>query len=270
MNVGRPAWSIFLGFIAERAQWPSLRQNPPGWDIGIAWQPSFARLFISKGLICLGRRVKLLLSKWCHALIWKIQIQQLDPVGRDGAAHPHAATTPATAITQATRRKRISVYPEFAPQRRCRLVVVGLEIGGRWGIEAQSLVTASPRPRREPPPWPPSGRGWRLHTPLGSSFELHSPAGLQREPAGATLGRHRPHRRRPSPFFRSPRRSARRRPPPPQPPPSKTGDLTMWPMAVKKASQKKKYSFINHDEWWFSCHYCRSSSRTPWGTLHLW
>ena len=62
------------------------------------------------------------------------------PVGRDGAAHPHAATTPATAITQATRRKRISVYLEFAPQRRCRLVVVGLEIGGRWGIEAQSLV----------------------------------------------------------------------------------------------------------------------------------
>ena len=28
--------------------------------------------------------------------------------------------------------------------------------------------------------------------------------------------------------------------PPPQPPPSKTGDLTMWPMAVKKVSQKKK------------------------------
>ena len=153
MNVGRPAWSIFLGFIAERAQWPSLRQNPPGWDIGIAWQPSFARLFISKGLICLGRRVKLLLSKWCHALIWKIQIQQLDPVGRDGAAHPHAATTPATAITQATRRKRISVYPEFAPQRRCRLVVVGLEIGGRWGIEAQSLVhsLAAAKARATPP-----------------------------------------------------------------------------------------------------------------------
>ena len=71
MNVGRPAWSIFLGFIAERAQCPR-------WDIGIAWQPSFARLFISKGLICLGRRVKLLWSKWCHVLIWKIQIQQLD------------------------------------------------------------------------------------------------------------------------------------------------------------------------------------------------
>ena len=29
--------------------------------------------------------------------------------------------------------------------------------------------------------------------------------------------------------------------PPPQPPPSKTGDLTMRPMAVKKVSQKKKW-----------------------------
>ena len=33
--------------------------------------------------------------------------------------------------------------------------------------------------------------------------------------------------------------------PPPQPPPSKTGDLTMWPMAVKKVSQKKKMFSID-------------------------
>ena len=241
MNVGRPAWSIFLGFIAERAQWPSLRQNPPGWDIGIAWQPSFARLFISKGLICLGRRVKLLLSKWCHALIWKIQIQQLDPVGRDGAAHPHAATTPATAITQATRRKRISVYPEFAPQRRCRLVVVGLEIGGRWGIEAQSLVhsLAAAKARATPPGLQAAAVGAytrRWAALLSCTAQRAFSASLLELPLGATDHTDGD----PPPFFRSPRRSARRRPPPPQPPPSKTGDLTMWPMAVKKASQKKK------------------------------
>ena len=64
---------------------PSRDQNPPGWDIGIAWQPSFARLFISKGLICLGRRVfrraMVKMVPWCHALIWKIEIQQNPTIG---------------------------------------------------------------------------------------------------------------------------------------------------------------------------------------------
>ena len=89
-----------------------------------------------------GRAIEILaqgLPLW-HGAQLAVDATLVSPVGRDGAAHPHAATTPATAITQATRRKRISVYPEFASQRRCRLVVVGLEIGGRWGIEAQSLV----------------------------------------------------------------------------------------------------------------------------------
>ena len=61
-------------------------------------------------------------------------------VGRDGTAHPHTTTTPGAAIAQATRRKRVSVYPEFEQQRRCRLIVVGLEVGGRWGQEAHTLL----------------------------------------------------------------------------------------------------------------------------------
>ena len=111
------------------------------------------------------------------------------------ARHPHAATSSATVIT---RRRR---------------------------IEAQSIVysLAAAKPRATPVAWPPSGRGWRLHMPLGSSFELHSPVGMQREPAGATLRRHRPHRWRPSPFFQSPRRSARRRPPYPNRLPRRQG-----------------------------------------------
>ena len=94
-------------------------------------------------------------------------------------------------------RSTLSLHPNAAAV----LSLWGWKSAGAGALRPSPLSTASPRPRREPPPWPPSGRGWRLHTPLGSSFELHSPAGLQREPAGATLGRHRPHRRRPSPFF---------------------------------------------------------------------
>ena len=64
----------------------------------------------------------------------------VSPVGRDGTAHPHTTTTPGAAIAQATRRKRVSVYPEIEQQRRCRLIVVGLEVGGRWGQEAHTLL----------------------------------------------------------------------------------------------------------------------------------
>ena len=34
----------------------------------------------------------------------------------------------------------MSVYREFEQQRRCRLIVVGLEVGGRWGQEAHTLL----------------------------------------------------------------------------------------------------------------------------------
>eukprot|EP00435_Cladocopium_sp_Y103_P007182 s3744_g2.t1 len=53
-----------------------------------------------------------------------------------GAAQHAAATIPGDAIQRATARKRASVYPEFTHNRRCRLVVVALETGGRWGREA--------------------------------------------------------------------------------------------------------------------------------------
>ena len=56
--------------------------------------------------------------------------------------NPILSTTPGDALQRATARKRTTVYPEFAQNRRCRLVVVALETGGRWGQEAVDLVRA--------------------------------------------------------------------------------------------------------------------------------
>ena len=76
------------------------------------------------------------------------------PVGRDGEARHDAATVPGDALQRATARKRTTTYPEFAHNRRCRLVVVAIETGGRWGSEAVDLVRALAHAKaRGTPPW---------------------------------------------------------------------------------------------------------------------
>ena len=76
------------------------------------------------------------------------------------------------------------------PNAAAVLSLWGWKSAGAGALRPSPLSTASPRPRRKPPPWPPSGRGWRLHTPLGSSFELHAQrafsASLLELPLGAT------------------------------------------------------------------------------------
>ena len=46
------------------------------------------------------------------------------------------------------RRKRHQTYPELEHARRCRLVVVGLEVGGRFGAETVQLLRLLARRRR--------------------------------------------------------------------------------------------------------------------------
>ena len=48
-----------------------------------------------------------------------------------GEPNPRAATTDG-AVALAVRRDKEDKYPELVSARRCRLVVVALETGGRW------------------------------------------------------------------------------------------------------------------------------------------
>ena len=59
----------------------------------------------------------------------------VSPVIRVGAkAQPRAVQQ------AAARRKRRDTYPELDGARRCRLVVVGVEVGGRFGREAAQPI----------------------------------------------------------------------------------------------------------------------------------
>ena len=54
----------------------------------------------------------------------------MSPLTRLGDAHPHADVDPGCALVAAARRKRHQTYPELARARRCRLIVIGVEVGG--------------------------------------------------------------------------------------------------------------------------------------------
>ena len=70
----------------------------------------------------------------------------------DGEPRRGAADTDGVALLQARKRKE-NTYPELrGPRARARLVVVALEVGGRWSAEAKSFVgqLAKARARMEP------------------------------------------------------------------------------------------------------------------------
>ena len=71
-----------------------------------------------------------------------------------GSGEPRqgAATTDGVALTQARRRKEKTYRELTGPGARARLVVLALEVGGRWSAEAKSFVgqLAKARARSEP------------------------------------------------------------------------------------------------------------------------
>ena len=70
----------------------------------------------------------------------------VSPVRRDGTNRPRADAEPGLALREATDHKRWSTYPEFRGAAWCRLVVVALEVGGRWGDETETFLRARPSP----------------------------------------------------------------------------------------------------------------------------
>ena len=60
---------------------------------------------------------------------------------RDGEPQPHTDTTDGAWLQEARRRKE-RAYPELLQSRRCKLVVLGMEVGGRWSAESVDFVRA--------------------------------------------------------------------------------------------------------------------------------
>ena len=81
----------------------------------------------------------------CNGLLWHgaqlaVDATIVSPVTRAGEARANADARPGLALDQAAQRKRRHTYPELEQARRCRLVVFGVEVGGRWSREAAQFV----------------------------------------------------------------------------------------------------------------------------------
>ena len=81
-----------------------------------------------------GRRIEVVANglQAFHGQQLAIDATCISPISRAGAPHPGTRTDPGRAAQHAELRKRRR-YPELTAARRCRLVVVAVEVGGRWG-----------------------------------------------------------------------------------------------------------------------------------------
>ena len=91
------------------------------------------------------------LSLW-HGVQVAVDTTLVSPLRRDGSARTRAAQVPGRALQVARRRKCRYTYPEVVRARRCRLLVFGLEVGGRWSPDALEFLQKLARARaREAP-----------------------------------------------------------------------------------------------------------------------
>ena len=68
-----------------------------------------------------------------------VDIALRSALSASGEAQPGAAEEDGAVLAQA-RRDKEATYPEFLTSRRCRLVVVVIETGGRWSDEAADFL----------------------------------------------------------------------------------------------------------------------------------
>ena len=61
------------------------------------------------------------------------------PVNSSGSAQPRTERVNGAWLQEARHRKE-TTYPELLRDRRCKLVVIGIEVGGRWSEEAQKSM----------------------------------------------------------------------------------------------------------------------------------
>ena len=63
----------------------------------------------------------------------------VSPLTGSGKARPRAAHTNGVALEKA-RQDKETTYPELLRANRCKLIVVGMEVGGRWSAEAYDFL----------------------------------------------------------------------------------------------------------------------------------
>ena len=78
------------------------------------------------------------LNLWGGAQL-AIDTTLVSPLTRDGQPRRRAGTYAGAALHTA-RRSKERTYPEFLQSRRCRLVVLAFETGGRWSHEATTFI----------------------------------------------------------------------------------------------------------------------------------
>ena len=87
------------------------------------------------------RRIEVIangLNLWGGAQL-AIDTTLVSPLTRDGQRRRRAGTYAGAALHTA-RRSKERTYPEFLQSRRCRLVVLAFETGGRWSHEATNFI----------------------------------------------------------------------------------------------------------------------------------
>ena len=84
----------------------------------------------------------------------------VSPLTRTGAPHPKTVTEPGAALRHA-RKKKEDRYPELVTGQRCKLVVVGMEVGGRWAPEAYNFLTDLARAKAREAPTALRGSAYR-------------------------------------------------------------------------------------------------------------
>ena len=76
----------------------------------------------------------------------------VSPVGRSGKAHAKTHWLDGAVLVRAARKNQEETYPELLHSRRCRLLVAGQEVGGRWNEEAYDFVVALAQHKAESSP----------------------------------------------------------------------------------------------------------------------
>ena len=77
----------------------------------------------------------------------------VSPLTRAGEPRRQAGRFAGAALTDARKAKE-RAYPELLHNSRCRLVVLGIEVGGRWSEEAASFITSLARTKTRDTPAP--------------------------------------------------------------------------------------------------------------------
>ena len=77
----------------------------------------------------------------------------MSPLTRAGEPRCRAGRFAAAALHDARKAKE-RAYPELLRNSRCRLVVLGIEVGGRWSEEATSFITNLARAKTRDTPAP--------------------------------------------------------------------------------------------------------------------